>query len=298
MSSSHTKYNWLSFAPILFVGLWATGFIGSRLSAPYAEPLSFLSIRFAIVALILIAVSLIFSAKWPDRRTAGWALLTGGFLHGGYLGGVFWVIYHGMPAGVAALITSMQPLLTSVLAGILLGEVIRMRQWAGLVIGLLGVAMAVWPGPSFSSTGITPLTLGVCALATLSITVGSILQKRYLGALDIRSGNALQFLGGMLVVLVGALLGEDFEITWNADVVFAMIWLVFALSMGAISLLYLMIRHDEVSKVSSLFYLVPSVTSVFAFVLFDERLSPVQLVGMLVCAGAVFLVATRSQRAR
>ncbi len=293
MPSSYNKLNWLSFAPVIFVGLWATGFIGSRLSAPHAEPLSFLTIRFAIVALILIGVALIFSAKWPGRRTAGWAVLTGGFLHGGYLGGVFWAIYHGMPAGMAALITSMQPLLTSVFAGIFLGEIIRTRQWVGLVLGLFGVALAVWPGFTLSSTGITPLTLGVCVLAMLSITVGSILQKRFLGALDLRTGNALQFSGGMLVVLAGALISENFEITWNADVIFAMVWLVFALSIGAISLLYLMIRYDEVSKVASLFYLVPSVTSVFAFLLFDERLSTIQLAGMVVCAAAVFLVARR-----
>lgn len=286
---------WLSAAPAVFVVLWATGFIGSRLSAPYAEPLSFLTIRFAIVAVFFGLASLVLGARWPNRRAAGVAVLIGMLTQGGYLGGVFWAIYHGMPAGVAALITALQPLLTTVLAGLMLGERANATHWTGLVAGLAGVGLVVWPKLVFAGQGITPVTFAATLGATLSITIGSVLQKRYLSAVDLRTGNALQFIGGGLVVLAGALASESFVIDWNGDVIFAMVWLVLVLSVGAITLLYLMIRHGEVSRVSSLFFMVPAVTSIMAFVMFDEKLVPIQLTGMAICAVAVFMV-TRMAR--
>jgi len=290
MATSKNSLNWLSFAPVLFVCLWATGFIGSRLSAPYAEPLSFLSVRFAIVAVLFTAISFAFGAKWPSPRVGLWAIVTGMFTQGGYLGGVFWAIYYGMPAGTAALITALQPLLTTVLAGVVLGEKTDWRHWTGLLLGLLGVGLVVWPKLSFADAGITPITIFMTFMATVSITVGSIMQKRFLASIDVRVGNALQFVGGGLVVFGAALITEDFNIVWNGDVIFAMVWLVFVLSLGAVSMLFLMIRHGEVSKVSSLFFLVPAVTAVMAFFLFDETLGVIQLVGMVVCAGGVLLV--------
>ncbi len=296
MLPSRNGFNWLSLAPALFVVLWATGFIGSRLSAPYAEPFSFLSIRFAIVSSILLVVSLVMKAQWPSLRTSLWALIIGALSQGGYLGGVFWAIYYGMPAGVAALITALQPLLTAALAGLILGEKITSRHWAGLTIGLIGVTMVVWPKLTFSATGITPATLLATFLATISITLGSILQKRHLTNTDLRTGNCLQFAGGGLALLIGALATENYAITWNTDVIFAMTWFVLVLSIGAITMLYLMIRHGEVSKVSSLFLLVPAVTAVIAYFLFGEILIPVQLVGMALCAGAVLLVTRKPEQ--
>jgi len=294
-NNQNRSFNWFSLAPVVFVCLWATGFIGSRLSAPYAEPLSFLAIRFGIVTILFAIVSLAFGGKWPSPRDGFMAFVTGVFLHGGYLGGVFWAIYYGMPAGVAALITALQPLLTTVVAGRVLGEKPDLRHWAGLALGLLGVALVVWPKLSFADVGITPATVTVTFLATVSITIGAVMQKKFLSVIDLRTANALQFAGGGLFVLVGALVLEDFNIIWNGDVIFAMSWLVIVLSVGAITLLYLMIRHGEVSKVSSLFFLVPAVTSVIAYFLFGEMLSLVQLIGMAVCAAAVLLVTKRSK---
>lgn len=281
---------WLQAAPAMFVVLWATGFIGSRLSAPYAEPLSFLSVRFAIVAVLFALISLALRARWPDRRTALVAVVIGMLTQGGYLGGIFWAIYYGMPAGVAALITALQPLLTTVLAGLFLGERAGLRHWAGLITGIIGVGLVVWPKLTFDNVGITPVTLLAAFLATLSITIGAVLQKRFLSQVDLRTGNALQFVGGGMVVFAGALLSESFAIEWNGDVIFAMAWLVLVLSLGALSLLYLMIRHGEVSRVSSLFFMVPAVTSIIAYFLFDEKLVLVQLAGMVICAGAVLMV--------
>jgi drug/metabolite transporter (DMT)-like permease len=284
---------WLAFAPGLFVFLWATGFIGARLSATDAEPFSFLAIRFAVVAAILAVAALLAGAPWPSRRAAAHALVVGGLIHGVYLGGVFWSISRGLPAGVSALIVGLQPLLTALLAAPFLGERITARHWLGLGIGILGVALVVWPKLTFGAHGITPLTMAASVLATLSITVGSIYQKRHMTGLDLRSGNAVQFLGAAAVMGLAAMVSERFHITWTGEVIFAMAWLVLVLSIGAITLLYLMIRHGEVSRIAGLFYLVPAVTAAIAWALFGETLSPVQILGMAVCAGAVMLVTRR-----
>ncbi len=286
--------NWLGFAPAIFVLLWATGFIGSRLSTPYAEPLSFLTIRFGIAAMLLVAVALVMRASWPDRRTTVQCLITGALIHGGYLGFVFWAIWKGMPTGVCALIVGLQPLMTAMLAGIMLSERITARHWTGLIIGMAGVGLVVWPKFTLDAAGITPLTLGASILAMLSITVGSIYQKRFMANVDLRTGNAWQYTGAAIVTGAGALATESWQITWNGPVIFAMTWLVFVLSIGAISLLYLMIRHGEISRITTLFYLVPGVTAVIAWLMFDEQMLPVQIAGMLVCAGAVMLATRKS----
>ena len=281
---------WLAFTPGLFVFLWATGFIGARLSAEDAEPFSFLAIRFAVVAAILAIAAVLFGAPWPSRRAAVQALVVGALMHGGYLGLVFWSINRGLPAGVSALIVGLQPLLTALLAAPMLGERITARHWLGLGVGILGVALVVWPRLSFGAHGITPATVAASIVATLSITVGSIYQKRNMTGLDLRSGNAVQFLGAAAVLTLAALASERFHIVWTAEVVFAMAWLVLVLSIGAITLLYLMIRHGEVSRIAGLFYLVPAVTAALAWALFGEDLTPVQILGMAVCAAAVMLV--------
>jgi drug/metabolite transporter (DMT)-like permease len=285
---------WLAFTPGLFVFLWATGFIGARLSADDAEPFSFLFIRCVIVAAILAMAALIFRAPWPGRHAAAHAMVVGALIHGSYLGCVFWSIRHGLPAGVSALIVGLQPLLTALLAAPVLGERITARHWLGLGVGILGVALVVWPKLTFGDHGITPLTVAASVFATLSISVGSIYQKRHVTGLDLRSGNAVQFLGAAAAVGVVALASERFEITWTGEVVFAMAWLVLVLSIGATTLLYLMIRHGEVSRIAGLFYLVPAVTAALAWALFGESLSPVQILGMAICAGAVMLVTRRA----
>ena len=285
---------WLNVAPVIFVLLWSTGFIGARLTGPYAEPLSFLSIRFAIVALLLAAVALAMGARWPGRRMAVHCLIAGALMHGGYLGFVFWSIWKGMPAGVSALIVGLQPLVTALLAGMFLGERISPRHWLGLTIGLFGIAMVVWPKFTLTDIGITPVTVGANILAMLSITLGSLYQKSFMSAVDLRTGNAWQFTGATIVTGIAALATESYAITWNGPVIFGMTWLVFVLSIGAISLLYVMIRHGEISRVTTLFYLVPGVTALIAWAMFGEALVPLQIAGMAVCAGAVMLATRRA----
>lgn len=294
MQSRQLAPAWLRLTPGIFVVLWATGFIGAKLAAGDAEPLSFLTVRCVLVAALLGAVALLTGAPWPDRRASLHALFVGALIQGVYLGCVFWAIVRGLPAGIAALIVGLQPLITALLAAPLLGERITPRHWVGLAVGLVGMALVLWPKFTFAAHGITPATVAAPVLATLAISYGSIHQKRYVTALDLRSGNALQFAGAAAVLAVAAGLTESFSIRWTGEVIFALAWLVLVLSIGAMSLLYLMIRHGEVSRIAGLFYLVPAVTAAIAWALFDETLSPVQLVGMAVSAGAVMLVTRRA----
>ncbi len=163
---------WLAFTPGLFVFLWATGFIGARLSADNAEPFSFLFVRFLVVAAILTVAAVAYRATWPGRLAAVHAMVAGALIHGGYLGCVFWSVNHGLPAGVAALIVGLQPLLTALVAAPVLGERITARHWLGLAVGILGIALVVWPKLTFGDHGTTPVTVAASMMATLSIAVG------------------------------------------------------------------------------------------------------------------------------
>lgn len=279
--------------PGLFVALWSTGFIGAKLGSPYADPFTFLLIRYVIVIALMVPVALAMRAPWPNRRDAGHAMVAGSLIHGIYLGSVFWAITEGMPAGVAALIVGLQPLLTGILAGAFLGERITALHWTGLALGLAGVGLVVSPGLDFGG-GINPLTIGATLLGTLAIAIGSIYQKRFATGLDLRTANIWQYIGAMAVSLPIVLLFEDRRVEWTGEFIFALGWLVLVLSLGAVSLLMVLIRHGEVSRVAGLFYLVPASTAVIAYFLFGETLNVVQLIGMAVCMIGVMLVTRRS----
>ncbi len=288
--------HWLAAMPLVFVFLWSTGYIGARLSAPHAEPMSFLTVRFILAAILLGIAGVVFKARWPGPRESLHAMVAGALIQGVYLGGIFWAVRRGLPAGVAALIVGLQPLMTGLLSGAMLGERVTLRHWSGLILGLAGVALVVWPKLTFSAAGITPATVAAALVATFSISLGSVYQKRYAANLDLRTGNCVQFLGGLAVVAVLAVFTETFHIDWNAQSVFAMAWLVVVLSVGAVTLLYLLIRHGEVSKVAGLFYLVPPVTAFFGWVLFGETLNTIQLAGMAVCMAATGLAVRPTRR--
>lgn len=284
--------SWIAAAPALFVVMWATGFIVARLSAPHVEPLTFLTIRFAIAGTALAAIASATGSRWPDPTRAGHALIAGVLLHGLYLGPVYWAVAHGLPAGISALIAGLQPLLTALLAGRFLGERTGPLQWLGVALGFAGLILVLWPKLGLD---ITPATVAVCFIGTLAITIGTIYQKRYATGIDLASGGAWQYAGGFLVVAIGALFLEDFRFDATRDAWIALAWSVVALSIGAISLLMLLIRHGDVSRVSGLIFLVPGVAAAMAFVLFGETLTPVQIIGMAVCAGAVMLVTGRTR---
>ena len=280
-------------APAIFVCLWATGFVGARMGMPHSEPGTFLSLRFAIAFVLLTLIVLVVRAPWPGRRTAWKSILIGFLIHGAYLGPVFWVIDQGMPAGVSAVVVGLQPLFTAFLAGWWLKEQITPRHWFGLVVGISGVVLVLYPGIDLADSGVTATTICVALVGMLSVTVGTVLQKSLGSNIDLRAGTALPYLGAFIPVFVLALVSETGAIDWTGEMILAMTWSIFVLSLLAIFLLMWLIREGSVAKVSSLFFMVPAVAALMSYFLFDETLGLVQLVGMVLCAAAVAMVAQR-----
>ncbi len=278
------------FYPFLFVFLWSTGFIGAKYGLPYAEPLSFLLTRYGFVIALMTVIALATRAPWP-KLPMQWVHIgvSGLLVHAVYLGGVFVAIKHGLPAGVTALVVGMQPLLTAFGAGWLLGEKVDGRQWAGLALGFVGVAMVV-SGKFGEATALGPMLIPA-VIALLGITAGTLYQKRFCAKFDLRSGSVIQFVPTAIVTAIAVVLFEDYRIEWTGQFSFAMGWLVLVLSIGAISLLNLLIRSGSAVNVASLFYLTPPMTALIAFVIFGENLTLTATIGMLLAVSGVYLVA-------
>jgi drug/metabolite transporter (DMT)-like permease len=277
----------IAAAPVLFVLLWSTGFIGARYGLPYIEPLTFLAVRMALVVLIVAAIAIIGRARVPNAREVQHALVAGSLVHGLYLGGVFTAISQGVPAGISALIPGLQPILTSTIANRFMGERVTGIQWFGLVLGLLGVVLVMHDRDIILAGSL----LGWIAsfLSLIGITLGTLYQKRYCGAIDWRTGNLVQYIGAAVLFALGAFTFETREIHWSGELIFALAWLVLVLSIAAVGLMYWLIRRSAATGFASLFYLVPAVTALFAFLLFGERLDGVSIFGMAICAGGVVL---------
>ena len=289
--------NWIAFAPGLFVVLWATGFVVAKLSASHVEPLTFLSIRFPIAGTLFVVIALLQQATWPNAKQAFHAVVAGALLHGGYLGPVYWAVAHGMPAGISALIVGLQPLMTTILAAAIVGEKIVARHWLGLGVGILGVGLVVWPKLALGGVaGITPATTILCVFGAFSVSLGTVYQKRFATGLNLASGGVWQYVGASLVVAAGAVATENFGFDGSSSAWFALGWSVIVLSLAAITLLMLLIRHGDVSRISGLIYLVPAVAALMTYLLFGETLVPLQILGMAVCAGAVFIVTRKVTR--
>lgn len=281
--------------PALFVVLWATGFIGARLAMPHAEPFTFLTVRF-VTAALLFAAALPLTRRRRTMNVSAMAhsALAGAFLHGIYLGGVFWAVRHGMPAGLSALLVGLQPLLTALLALVMLGERVSRRQWAALAVGLVGVALVLWPKLTLAGAGVTPATICACAVAVAAMSFGTVWQKRHVSGGDLAATTMLQYVGAAAVTGVAAVASESGRVDLTGELAFAMAWLVLVLSVGAILLLMVLIERGAVADVASLFYLVPAVTALIAFALFGEALTAIQLVGMAVTAAAVAAATRRA----
>jgi drug/metabolite transporter (DMT)-like permease len=278
--------------PLLFVLLWSTGFIGAKYGLPYAEPLTFLVSRYVLVIVLMSVLALAMRAPWPaSPREALHIGVTGLLVQALYLGGVFMSIHRGLPAGISALVVGMQPLLTAALAGALLGERVSARQWAGLALGFGGVALVVGSKASVDGVdGDALVHMLVPALAALlGITAGTLYQKRFCPRFDLRTGSVMQFLPSLVVTLLVASQTETMEIEWTGDFVFALGWLVLVLSIGAISLLNLLIRSGSAVNVASLFYLTPPTTALIAWAMFDETLSALAIAGMAIAVAGVWL---------
>lgn len=274
----------------LFVVIWATGFIAARLVVPHAEPFTFLSLRYALVLAVLAPAALLAGAEWPSRWE-GWrdGFVAGLLLHGGYLGGVFWAVANGLPAGISALIAGLQPLFVASLAGALLDERVSAQRWLGILVGFGGAVLVILPRLGEAGTGIGLIVVGVSLLSTLSQTAGTLWQKRKAAGVDLRSNAVLQYCGAALGTLPAALILESGRVDPVPEFWLGLSWSVLVLSIGGVGLFLMLLRRGAVAGVSALMYLVPPVAAVMSFVLFGETLSAVQIVGMLVAAIGVAL---------
>jgi len=280
-----------SAAPILFVLLWSSGFIGAKFGLPYAEPMTLLAIRMTAVVALLGLLILATRPAWPSGAGAWHSVVVGLLMHGCYLGGVFVAIDHRLPTGLAALVVSLQPILTATMASRLLGERVATRQWIGLLLGVAGVYLVVQSRTVGDTSAAAWIAITV---ALIGITVGTLYQKRFGAGIDWRTGFLFQYAGAGSVFGLGAFLFESRTVQWSPELLLALGWLIFVLSFGAVWLLYFLIKRSAAARVVSLFYLTPPVTAVLAWALFDERLAALSLAGMAVCVAGVFLVNWRT----
>lgn len=282
---------WLAPVPVFFVFLWSTGFIAAKYGLPYAPPMTFLILRCALAVLLLMPAVLLARAPWP--QAPGHLAVAGLLLQGGYLVGVWSAIKLGMPAGLSALIVGMQPILTA-FAAPLIGERVRPRQWLGLLLGLCGVALVVQHRIGLS--GLSAEALAYSVMALLSITIGTLYQRRFCPRFDLRTGTVVQFGATVALLLPLAVWREGFDLSlsqvqWSGQFVAALLWSVCALSIGAIFLLFKLISRNDATQVTSLLYLTPPTTAVMAWLLFGEALGAAGLLGMAVAvAGVAFVV--------
>jgi len=277
------------WAPAVFVLLWSTGFIGAKYGLPYSEPITFLWIRFAVVTVLLGAIVLAARPAFP-RRPMVWLhiAVTGLLLHSLYLGGVFSAIDAGVDSGISALIVGVQPLMVALLVGPLLGESLSRQQWLGFVLGLGGLVLVLFKTFEIGRLPLDGLAANIVAL--LALVAGQLYQKRFVPAVDIRAGTLIQFAAALVFSFFHAQLVETGTVRWHPDFLFALAWLCIVLSLGAIALLWYLIRHGAASKTASLFYLVPVGTAILGYLIFDEVLTPMQVLGIAVTATGVAII--------
>ena len=285
--------------PLLFVLLWSTGFIGAKYALPYIEPFNLLFIRVVLTLAVLLLLIHWRGSAWPSVSKAGHQMVVGALVHAGYLGGVFAAIKWQMPAGIAALIVGLQPMLTAVLGHYWLGSRLRQSQWLGLALGLLGIALVITNGEiSRTAFNLRPAALAAIVTALFAISLGTLYQKRFGGSTSLLTGSFYQYLATALVMLLLTQATESGRIEWSTTLILALTWLVLVLSIAAILLLMFMIREGEAARVASYFYLVPPITALEAWVLFDESLGMLSLVGMAVVVLGVYLTLHTHKQAR
>jgi drug/metabolite transporter (DMT)-like permease len=281
-------------APVVFVLVWSTGFVGAKYGLPYAEPFTFLALRLGLAGALLAVLAVLTRSALPATRgQAGRAAVAGLLLHAGYLGGVFFAVSRGLPASVAAVVVSLQPVLTAALATRLLGERLAPVQWLGLALGVGGVALVLAPGlarAAGENGAFPPVGVASCLVALVAGTAGTLWQKRHGDDIPLLSGTVVQYAAAALLLLALAGATESMTIDWTPHFVAALAWLVGPLSIGAVLLLLGLLRRGSASGVSSLFFLVPPATAVEAYLLFGEQLPLLSLVGVVVTTIGVALV--------
>lgn len=286
----------LTAAPGVFVFLWSTGWISARAAVIDSDPLTFLAARFACAWLVFVVLVAFLRAPWPARpRDVGHAMASGVLLHAFYLGGVWWAVGQGVPAGISAVIAATQPIMTAMLAPVLIGERISKRQAAGIVVGFAGIMVVLAPR-IIAATGADFAKLQLALLVNLgamaAVTFGTFYQKRFIPTGDLTTTAMLQYVGATPVILLAAYLLEPMRLAASWTSVATMLWSVIAISLGAIMLYLWLIREGAVSKSASLIYLVPAASAIEAWILFNERLTFLQIAGIVVTVAGVAL-ATR-----
>ncbi|MBC7582929.1 DMT family transporter [Tardiphaga sp. vice352] len=276
--------------PVVFVLLWSTGFIATKYVLTGAEPLTYLTVRMALAVAIMAVVVAIIRPRWPDRAGVGHSIVAGILVQGLYLAGTVLAVAHSVPVGLSALIPGLQPVLTSTLASRFLGERVTPLQWGGLLLGLVGVGLILHGRPITGDAGWGWLA---SAASLVSITLGTLYQKRFCGGIDWRAGSLIQQFAALVLLGLGAWAFESNMIVWSMQFVLAVSWLAVVLSIGTVGLLYWLLRRQASSQVASLFYLVPAVTALMAYILFGETLDAVAITGMVACGAAVLVVRGR-----
>jgi drug/metabolite transporter (DMT)-like permease len=283
----------LRLMPWAFVLIWSTGFVVARFGMPHAPPFGFLCLRYALSILCFALWVALARAAWPRGvRQWGHLAVTGALMHAGYLGGVWAAIKQGMGAGTVALLVGLQPVLTAIWMGSVAPSAdhepkLGLRHWSGLILGLGGLTLVVWPKTHMGE--VTPVNLALGILALLCATAGTLYQKRYLGPADVRSASVVQ-LGAALLMSLPLAWFETEPMHWNAPLLGAMAWSVLVLTLGGSSLLYLLIQRGTATRVTSLFYLVPPSTACLAWFLFGETITPAMLLGMVLTVSGVVIV--------
>ena len=283
---------WIRAMPWVFVLVWSTGFIVARYGMPFAPPLSFLAWRYALSVLCFLPWIVWAGVRWPQTREQWLHLaVVGALMHGGYLGGVWIAVKAGMGAGLTSLLVGLQPVLTAIWLSSTGGRVTA-RQWLGLLLGFAGLVLVVLRKLIYQVPGdvVTVFNVGFAVFALLSITAGTLYQKRFVLACDVRTANTVQLLAALMLTLPLALLLETEPMQWNGSLMGAMAWSVLVLTLGGSSLLYMLIQRGAAASVTSLMYLVPPCTAVIAWLLFSEPLTLTSLAGIALTALGVSLV--------
>lgn len=281
---------WLIFAaPLIFVLLWSTGYLSGRILRPYVDPLTFSAVRFGIAGLILALIAFVRGATWPnDLATWLHLAICGVLIQGIFITGMMAAINIGLEMGTAALVGGMQPIVTALIASIWLKERFSGQQKFGFVLGFAGLLMVLWQGATGSGFSLTGLVVGLSAM--LGITIGTLYQKRFISDVDLLSGTAIQFVAAFLPIFALAYFFEEGRIEWNITVLLTTVWLITAQSIGAILILFYLIRSGAVARVSSLFYLVPPVCAIQGFYFFEENLDWIQIVGIAIVVLSVIMI--------
>jgi drug/metabolite transporter (DMT)-like permease len=275
-------------AGALFTFFWASGFVSAKYGLPYADPFTFLAIRFAIALAILVPLALVWRARWPtDRRGLGHVVVAGLLVQSVYLIGVFYSIHFGVSTGVIALIVGLQPLATGALAAPLLGERVSPRQWVGLALGFVGLGMVVAEKVDLAGGAVWGFWFGVLGLA--GITLGTLYQKRFCADMDIRAAVTIQNAASLALMAGLALAFESRPVEWTGEFIFALLWSAVGLSVIAIALYYLLVRHGAAARVTSLIYLSPPTTALMGWAVFGETFAALALAGMAVAVAGVAL---------